>query len=105
MTTKKESRLSMDLAILMSIGKEDGGSRDLPVTHEKLVTISARVQAGDQVYIERSVCTDDIPAEAVGETVAGVLQQIRAAGLHVLRQSVTITFDTMSELDRQGNEQ
>jgi len=105
MTTKKESRLSRYLAILMNIGKEDGGSRDLPVTHEELVTISARVQAGDQVYIERSVCTDDIPAEAVGETVAGILQQARAAGLDVLRQSVTITFGTMSELDHEGNDE
>lgn len=105
MTTRKESRLSTDLAILMSLGKEDDGSRDVPVTHDELVTISARVQAGDQVYVERSVSTFDIPAEIVGETVAGVLQQIRTAGLDVLRQSVTITFGAMSELDGEGDDE
>lgn len=63
------------------------------------MTISAKAQSGTQVFIERSVCTDDIPAEAVGETVAGVLQQIHAAGLDIMKQTVTITFEPITELE------
>ncbi|NTF18117.1 hypothetical protein G6L37_06840 [Agrobacterium rubi] len=99
MTADKKSRLSKDLSILMNLGKEDDGSREPPFTHEGLAVISAKVQVGDAVYIERSVCTDDIPAEAIGETVTGVLQQIHAAGIDVMKQTVTITFGAMSELD------
>lgn len=102
MATDKKRRLPRDLDILLNYGREADGSRDGSETHDELVIISAKAEADAKVFIERSVCSDCIPAEVIGETVARVLQQIRAAGLDAIKQTVTITFETTAGVDGEG---
>jgi hypothetical protein len=94
MTAK--SRLSKALDILKTIDL-DVPKKDRPNTDE-LVTVKASCHLHDGEISESTVCTSDVPGDAISEVVIGLMHLIRRADVDPLSKEIKITFSRTAEL-------
>lgn len=92
------SKLSNDLSILMNIASEEIINEREPTDTRDLITVTAACRLPDVELYETTVCTPDIPADAVAEAVAGLMEQIRVSGVDVLQHEITLSFGRTTNL-------
>lgn len=92
------SKLSQDLAILMNLGSDEPTNERDRGEPRDLVTVTATCRLPDVELYETTVCTPDIPADAVAEAVVGLMEQIRETGVDVLQHEITIAFGRTADL-------
>jgi hypothetical protein len=92
------SKLSKDLSILMNYGKDEPSNEKDPAGPDDNVVVTATCRLPDVELYETTVCTPDIPADAVAEAVVGLMEQIRHSGVDVLQHEITLSFSRASDL-------
>jgi hypothetical protein len=92
------SKLSKDLAILMNLGSDEPTHEQEQRDPGDLVTVTATCRLPDVELYETTVCTSDIPADAISEAVVGLMEQIRVSGLDVLQHEITLSFGRTADL-------
>jgi hypothetical protein len=103
MATKNDdsypSKLSKDLSTLMSHGTDQKRTDDdaMPPRGD-LIVVTASCPIADGELYETTVCTPDVPADAVAEAVIGLMEQIRTSGIDVLKQEITLSFGRAADL-------
>lgn len=92
------SKLSKDLSILMNLGSDEPTNERDRGEPRDLVTVTATCRLPVVELYETTVCTPDIPADAVAEAVVGLMEQIRETGVDVLQHEITIAFGRTADL-------
>lgn len=93
------SKLSKDLAILMNYDKDEPTNERDRAESRDMITVTATCRLPDVELYETTVCTPDIPADAVAEAVMGLMEQIRETGVDILQHNVTISFGRAADLE------
>ncbi len=92
------SKLSQDLSILMNLGADEPSNERQRPDPLDMITVTATCRLPDVELYETTVCTPDIPADAVAEAVVGLMEQIRTTGVDVLQQEITLSFGRTADL-------
>ncbi len=92
------SKLSKDLSILMNLGCDQSPNESERADPGDLITVTATCRLPDVELYETTVCTPDIPADAVAEAVVSLMEQIRTTGVDVLQHEITLSFGRTADL-------
>lgn len=92
------NRLSKDLSTLMNLGADEPPNERQRPDPLDMITVTATCRLPDVELYEATVCTPDIPAEAIAEAVVGLMEQIRTTGVDVLQQEITLSFGRTDDL-------